>query len=452
MRAATRTCLLEVFSLWAAAAFCACASGETVLQAETWVMAAAGPEEDTGTVIADLGGGVAAAAGRTTSFGAGNGDAWVMALSSNATTLWCQTLGGAADDRALALLDFGGGVVLGGTTLSSGAGAEDAWIARLDADGELLWQKTLGGGLHDFAYGLTGVSGGHILICGRTASSGSDFDDVLLARLDGEGGLGWQKTFDAGGYEDAADAVEGEAGSLFILGAEGNPPDLNLLAARLEADGTPVWARSVGGPSDDRGRSIVRSAGGALLAAGTTRSFGAGADDVWILKIDPDGTVLWQKTLGGPDNDWMGAAAAAGGGGMLIAGETWSYPTADHEVTTFLVRLDADGNVLWQTALGGAFQFQAASVVEEQGGFIRLTGRMLDQDSGNFNFFMARLDAAGGLEGECGLLYPVPFTLQDSAAEAVDAALVTVDFEADLEDAATSAGDADADIEIICPR
>ena len=171
-----------------------------------------------------------------------------------------------------------------------------------------------------------------------------------------------------------------------------------------------------------------------------------------LTALDLDGHVLWQETLGGPDNDWMGAAVAAAGGGMLIAGETWSYPTAEHEVTTFVVRLDADGNVQWQTALGGAFQFQAASVVEEADGFIRLTGKMLDPDTGDFNLFMARLDAAGGLEGDCGLVYPVPFTLQDSGAETVDAALVTVDFEAALEDAGMSTGDADADIEIICPR
>jgi len=452
MKAQKQTFLRMVLSLSAAAVLAACAGGETVFQAETWVMVAGGPEEDTGAAVVDLGGGTTAAAGHTASFGAGMGDGWVTAMTDNATTLWRVTLGGPAEDMPLALLALGGGVVVAGTTRSSVASSEDAWIVRLDGDGALLWQRTLGGDLHDFAYGLAAVSGGNILVCGRTASSGSDFDDVLVARLDGEGNLRWQRTFDAGGYEDAAAAVEGPGGSLFLLGAGGSPPDLNFLFMRLDGDGNPLWARSMGGASSDAGLSIAAGAGGTFFLAGTTRSFGSGADDVWVIKIDGDGNVLWQKTLGGPDNDWMGAAAETRDGGLLITGETWSFPTADQEVTTFLVRLDPEGNVAWQTALGGTIMIQAASVVEEADGFLRLTGKVLDPESGDFNLFKARLDSAGGVEGDCGLLYPLPFTEQESAAGAVEAALTTVAFEAVLEDAVTSAGEADADVEIICPR
>ena len=111
------------------------------------------------------------------------------------------------------------------------------------------------------------------------------------------------------------------------------------------------WARTIGGSGWEGITSIQRTADGGYVLAGGTSSFGAGGTDFWCVKLDASGNVIWQKTYGGSETDQAIAVQATADGGYILAGNTDSFGAGDMDV--WYVKLDASGNVLWQKTYGG---------------------------------------------------------------------------------------------------
>ena len=105
----------------------------------------------------------------------------------------------------------------------------------------------------------------------------------------------------------------------------------------------PGWSRTYGGTRWDYARAIVPTFDGGYVVAGYTASFGAGADDAWVLKLDGSGNVVWQKTYGGSYADWAYAIAPTFDGGYVVAGSTWSFGAGSYDA--WVLKLEADGTV-----------------------------------------------------------------------------------------------------------
>jgi hypothetical protein len=137
----------------------------------------------------------------------------------------------------------------------------------------------------------------------------------------------------------------------------------DVLLVKVNADGDTVWTRTYGGANDDAGLSVLEVAsGGGYMVAGKTQTFGGGGDDVYLLRVDPDGDTLWTRTYGGPSDDMGKSLRRTHDGGYVIAGNTNSFGAGGTDV--YLIRTDSDGDTLWTRAFGTATTERGYSVDE----------------------------------------------------------------------------------------
>src|SRR3989338_8045342 len=160
------------------------------------------------------------------------------------------------------------------------------------------------------------------------------------------------------------------------------------------------WAATYGGEGWDVAESVQQTREGGYIVAGSTKSFGAGKDDVWVLKLGPDGTIEWQKTYGGTSSDWANSVQQTSDGGYIVAGGTESFGAGDSDV--WVLKLRADGGIEWQKAYGGTSSDWAKSVQQTSDGGYVVAGATASFDVflGLSKFWVLKLRADGTVEGQ----------------------------------------------------
>ena len=129
------------------------------------------------------------------------------------------------------------------------------------------------------------------------------------------------------------------------------------------------WERTFGGPEWDGASSVQQTSDGGYIVAGSTRSYGAGDFDFWLVKVDPDGDLQWSKTFGGPNDEVANSVQQTTDGGYIVAGWTASYGAGWHDF--WLVKVDPDGDLQWSKTFGGPLHEEAYSVQQtSDGGYI----------------------------------------------------------------------------------
>jgi len=141
----------------------------------------------------------------------------------------------------------------------------------------------------------------------------------------------------------------------YIVAGEMTPAGATAADAfvlKLKSDGSIDWQKSYGGTGDDRAWSIRQASDGGFIVAGETNSFGAGDFDIWVLKLQPDGSIDWQRTFGGNKDDTAYSVRQTSDGGYIIAGGATPAGSIFNDV--FLLKLDASGTVEWEEIYGGS--------------------------------------------------------------------------------------------------
>ena len=188
--------------------------------------------------------------------------------------------------------NYDDGYIIASSTLSHSVGNLDIWVFKIDSLGSYVWQKAFDGINEDYATSMAYDSLSTLWIAGRTQSYG------------------------AGDYD------------AFVM--------------KLYTSGSLVWFKTYGGPYADQINSIEILGNGAI-AGGTTESFGAGGSDAWLLKLDNYGSILWEKTYGGTNNDMIRQVKQSSDGGYIAAGETQSFGSESGNL--WLLKLDSNGNI-----------------------------------------------------------------------------------------------------------
>ncbi len=330
-----------------------------------WAKRMGGSQDDRGETIAvDSSGNVYSAgyfkgtanfsAGMANFISAGGSDIFVQKLDSEGNVLWVKQMGGSLDDNGTAIaVDAAGNVYITGwfhgtvdfdpgfgeTSLTS-AGLTDIFIQKLDTDGNFVWVKQMGGTNDCEARGITVDVSGNIYTTGvfkGTANFHTGFGtsyftsagdwDIFIHKLSSEGEFVWAKQVGGSLWDHAYTVIVDSFGDISITGfysgtVDFDPGDgtafLTPIGARdiyilkLNNDGDYLWAKSMGGNTDDRGYGHGVDASGNVYIAGYftgTASFGPGLgtanltsfgnEDIFIQKFDPDGDFLWVKQIGG---------------------------------------------------------------------------------------------------------------------------------------------------------
>ncbi len=280
------------------------------------------------------------AAGVTASAGSGLWDILVMRTDLAGEVLWQRTYGGPQNDLVVDVQPVADGFVLGGFSSSFGAGRYDYWLLKIDPGGEIVWQKAFGGPLDEMAFCLAPTEDG-ILVGGSSMSFGEGGDGWLV-RVDASGEIVWQKAYGGAGGESvmalAADDTGYIAGGLSDTFGEGRG---SVWLVKLDRAGNIIWQKAFWG-SGYENLAAIRPLGSGYILAGSSSSAGAGQDDFWLVRLDGNGEILWQKTYGGAGRDFAMALEPAGDG-LVLAGYGESFGKGQWDL--WLLRLDENGDL-----------------------------------------------------------------------------------------------------------
>jgi len=293
---------------------------------------------------------------------------------------WNRTYGGKYSDGAWSLQETDdGGYILVGNTAIRGEGS-DLWLIRTDRDGNSLWSRILGGSGEDVGYLVRETGDGGYIIVGSTASFGMGEERLWLIRMDGNGSLIWDKTF--GGFVHSSgdggwSVDETDDGGYIATGytqSKGNGrKDLWLI--RTDGKGDLLWEKSYGGADDDVGLSVLQSRDGGFIVAGRTASMGKKGDDVWLLKTDDQGVMTWNATYGGERDDTAFQVVELADGYALVGR---SESGLENE-RIILIRVDHLGRKIWERLYLGS---SGTSLEQTKDGGFVICGRIDREHSG----------------------------------------------------------------------
>jgi uncharacterized delta-60 repeat protein len=339
--------------------------------------------------------------GHTRSFGAGDWDFYLVKLDTAQQVQWTRTVGGANVDNCFSVQQTSdGGYLASGHTNSFGMGGYDFYVVKVDGDGNLLWTRTIGGIWGEFAFSLKQTSDGGCVITGSTNSFGAGNYDVYVVKLDGDGNLEWTRTVGGAGADEGRSVWQTSDGGYVIGGWTSNygSGGDDVYVVKLDGQGDLEWTRTVGGPGLDRAYAVQQVDDGGFVAAGFTSSFGQGSNDVYVVRLDPDGNLLWTKTIGGADDDQGMSVQQTSDLGFVITGTTRSFGSGDNNVYT--LKLNAAGSLEWGRAIidddgqDYSFQvFQASSSGYVIGGYSQPYG------TSAYDMYLMKLDHEGNACG-----------------------------------------------------
>ena len=283
----------------------------------------------------------------------------VMSARAEAT-MWTQTYGGLEQDRAYSLVATSdGGYALAGYTSSNNG---DCLLVKTDADGNMEWNKTYGGALWDYAYSLVETSDGGYALAGCTHSvSNSIYDDAWLVKTDELGNMEWNKTYGTeDNYDGAYSLVESSDGGYALAGyrSYGALSGWDVWLVKTDASGNMLWNKTFWHPGSDSDwvRSLVETSDGGYVLAGCKNN-----RDFWLIKTDSLGNIEWNKIYGEGYGGAYSLVATSDGGYALAGGRR-------------LVKTDAYGNLEWNKTYGETGNDVIHSLVETSVGGYALAG------------------------------------------------------------------------------
>jgi hypothetical protein len=236
---------------------------------------------------------------QTIFFGSGANDIWLIKTDSLGDTLWTRTYGGIHDEwgRFADQTSDSGYIVLGQTE-SFGAGNYDLYVVKTDTAGDTVWTNTYGTASSDYTNSMQQTSdGGFIILATSTLHSAGNHDAVLI-KTDPNGDTLWTGAY--GGVEqESGSFVQQTSDGGYILAGQTRSygsGGSDLFIVRTDAAGDTLWTKIMGGSGDDIGHCIQETSDGGYIVAAQTDSYGAGGDDLWLIKLEPDPSGITPKT------------------------------------------------------------------------------------------------------------------------------------------------------------
>lgn len=259
-------------------------------------------------------------------------------------TLWTKTFGGIGKEQALSVREtFDAGYIIVGATNSYGNGGRDVWLIKTDENGNEIWNKTFGGTNDDLASFVQPTSDGGFILTGSTQSFGNGGEDIWLIKVDGNGNELWNKTFGGIAIDNAYSLqITFDEGYILagITKSFGSGED-DIWLIKTNENGDEIWNNKFGGFGNDITYSVQQTADSGYIISGFTNSSGNGEMDIWFIKTDMNGNVIWNKTYGGSLDDLAFSGQQTSDGGYIAAGSTYSYGNGQDDF--YLIKLSSDG-------------------------------------------------------------------------------------------------------------
>lgn len=343
----------------------------------------------------------------------GGRDFWIVKLNASGNIVWQKSLGGTGNESARCIQPTtdGGYVVAGANSsvdgdITGNKGGIDFWIVKLNASGSILWQKSFGGSKEDVATSIQQTTDNGYIVTGYSKSGDGDVNghhgegsgDIWVLKLDASGDIIWQNTLGGTGIDYSYSIQETDDNGYILIGASNsndgdvsvNHGDFDVWVVKLNVIGSIVWQKSYGGSNEDWGYSIRKvSDGGFIIGAYSFSNDGDvsgnhGESDIWVAKLDNLGVILWEKSLGGSSNEYTWSVQSNENNGFIVAGYSMSN---DGDVSEnlgdfdyWIVELDHAGNIEWQKSYGGSAEEKSRAIKQTSDGAYIIAGYSFSND------------------------------------------------------------------------
>lgn len=308
------------------------ASGDTL-----WTRTFGGPKSDRGVAVQQTSDGGYIITGNTESYGAGEWDVWLIKTDASGDTLWTRTFGGASGDTGNAVLQtFDGGYIIAGGTYSYAVGDWDVWLIKTDAAGDSVWARIFGGSHSDSGNDIQQTLDGGYIITGHTYSDSWDF---WLIKTDAEGDSLWTVTYDGGGNDHGYSVRQTSDGGYIIAGDTYiDGASFEVLLIKCEATGEITWIKTYGGSVNDSGKCVRQTSDGGYIITGSSShpwllKGNSLQDDVGdgpliLFKTDETGELIWTTTFEASGR----SVIQASDGEYIVFGTTHSYGAGGDDI------------------------------------------------------------------------------------------------------------------------
>lgn len=363
-------------------------------------------------------------------------DAWVTKLDAQKNTIWSKCYGGSKDDYIFSLqVDRDGGYVLGMSTSSTdndatgNHGSDDVLIIKLDRDGNIVWKRCYGGTGGDAGCQIQVVDDGYVFVAMAISNDGDvsgnhGNSDTWAVRLDNNGDIVWQRCLGGSGVEIESMIKPVNDGGFIIASytqstdGDAQVPDpgqysgTNLWIVKLRANGQLEWQNRLHVSVWEFALDLEITPDGGFIIAGFGRVYNHAAldNDGLIAKFDAFGKPQWHKFIGGSKDDIFSDIIILPDQTFMVAGITLSndidvkanYGNSD----VWLVNLDQLGNILWEKTYGGSGSESGATLVQTNNETFYLLSSTTSRDfdvvgnNGNLDIWLIEIGSVNTITGQ----------------------------------------------------
>jgi hypothetical protein len=307
---------------------------------------------------------------------------------------WNVTYGGTGSDGGYEVIEsIGGGYLVAGYSNSFSSGDLDVYVVNLDGDGNLIWEKTCGREGDDVASSIVMDESGDILVAGYMESEWAERDAYLI-KMDSRGNILWQSVYGGYDYDGAEDIIPAGNGDFILVGYSDSfgEEEYDVWVLRIDGNGDLLWNRTFGGWNIDMGRAVAATADGGFIVVGDSSSFSEDDTDIYVLKVDGSGELVWDMTYGIYGSEIASDIIALEGGNYLISA-TRSLERRGGDIC--LLRINGNGELLWNISLEDEQEDTVNSVAVLEGGGFVLVGQSFSWEEEGLDLLIAVIDMDG---------------------------------------------------------
>jgi hypothetical protein len=315
-------------------------------------------------------------------------------LTVNAQVAFQKTFGDTGNDNAVCVIQtHEGGFVAAGYVADIVSSASGVYLIKIKSNGDTLWTRTFSDTTGSFsAYSIIETKDHGFVISALTSGFGAGGNDVFLIRTDSVGNLIWSKTFGGTGVDFGTSVFETTDGKFILTGYTQLGTGLNdIYLVKTDSAGDLIWSKTFGTSVNENARAVLQDLNGDYVIGGYT------SGDPFILKTDTSGNLIWAKTYTGSGTDFVYSLNLTADSGYIMSGQTTNPGAGQDEL--FMAKADINGNIEWAKAYGGSNtdDGQTSASQTNDGGYV-LCGSSKSFSGGvTYDAYLIKTDSTGNL-------------------------------------------------------
>ncbi|MBT3301523.1 MAG: T9SS type A sorting domain-containing protein [Bacteroidetes bacterium] len=258
-----------------------------------------------------------------------------------------------------------------------------------------IFQKKYGGGADEQPRSLAVTEDNGYAIVGYSTSFGQGEMDIMLSKFDSSGNILWSKTYGGESDDDPKSLINTSDGG-FLIGGHTKSfgvGDYDIYVIKTDHMGDVIWQKTFGTTAEDLNWYVLETSDHNYIILGDSRYYNSGLKDIAVIQIDSDGKLMWTKLFSAHQNDWGDMIIESNDGNYFIVGATYSFGAGKHDI--LLIKMSSSGNILWAKVYGGNAHEYAYCIIQEANGDLLIGGMTSSFGAGMADNLLIKTDNNG---------------------------------------------------------